>query len=281
MKDFTLGFSGCPNDAFIFYALVNNKVNFDLHFKYLVADVEELNKRVILKDLDVSKVSFHLFGYVSDEYVILPSGSALGKGCGPLLISKKQYPLEELSKKVIAIPGKWTTAHLLLKLLLPSLEHTQIMYFNEIPDAVASGKVDAGVIIHESRFTYREKGLVCIADLGKWWEDTTGSVIPLGGIIAKRDLGTDILTKISNAIKESTIYAFSHKSQCMPFIKRYAQELEDNVIKKHIDLYVNDFTIDLGKEGKKALTLLYDIGYEKGIFPKKIKDDFIFSPFIQ
>jgi len=281
MKDFILGFSGCPNDTFIFYALINNKIDFDLNFKYLVADVEELNKRVILKDLDVSKVSFHLFGYMSDEYVILPSGSALGRGCGPLLISKKQYSLEELSKKVIAIPGKWTTAHLLLKLLLPDLEQTQIMYFNEIPDAVASGKVDAGVIIHESRFTYQKKGLVCISDLGKWWEDTTGSVIPLGGIIAKRDLGTEILTKISNAIKESIVYAFSHKAECMPFIKRYAQELDDEVIKKHIDLYVNDFTIDLGEEGKKALTMLYNIGHEKGIFPKKIANDFVFSPFVQ
>ncbi len=278
MKSFTLGFSGCPNDTFIFYALINNKINFDLDFKYLISDVEELNKRVILKELDISKVSFHLFGYVSDEYVILPSGSALGRGCGPLLIAKRDYSLDELTKKVIAIPGKWTTAHLLLKLLLPKLEHTKIMYFNEIPDAVARGEVDAGVIIHESRFTYKEKGLICISDLGKWWEDTTGLPIPLGGIIAKRELSKEVLTKFSNAIKESTLYSFSHKSECMPFIKRYAQELDDDVILKHISLYVNDFTIDLAEEGKKALTMLYKIGYEKGIFPKKVQDDFIFLP---
>ncbi len=280
MSNLVLGFSGCPNDTFIFYALINNQITYDFNFKYLVADVEELNKRVILKEMDVSKVSFHLFGYISDEYVILPSGSALGKGCGPLLVAKRQYNQEELKDKVIAIPGKWTTAHLLLKLWLPELEHTKIMYFNEIPDAVASGDVDAGVIIHESRFTYREKGLICVCDLGKWWEDTTGSVIPLGGIIAKRELGDELLTKVSRAIKSSVLYGFSNKDKCMPFIKRYAQELDDNVILKHINLYVNDFTIDLGETGKNALIKLYNIGYEKGIFPKKIRDDFIFSPLV-
>jgi len=288
MNPLTIGFSTCPNDTFIFYALMNNKINHDFNFTKTLDDVETLNKMAFDSELDITKLSFQAFGHLVDDYVLLRSGSALGKGCGPLLISRQKCSPEELLStdrqgvdKKIAIPGKYTTAAMLLKLYNNTVfadrqEYKNLveMSFEKIMPAIKNGDVDAGVIIHESRFTYEKEGLAKIVDLGSWWEKTTGLPIPLGGIFAKRSLGKETILKIDSCIKKSVEYAFSHKEEPMEYIKKYAQELSDDVIKQHIELYVNQFSIDLGEEGIEAVRHLLKKGYEKGIF-ETYREDFV------
>ncbi len=254
----TLGFSPCPNDTFIFYALVNRVIdteglNFDLH----IEDVETLNRLAMSRSLDVTKISCHAFHYLKDDYRFLRSGGAFGRGCGPLLISKNPFSEKDLAGKSIAIPGEMTTAYLLLKLFFDAAYGSKPakivpMLFCDIPAAVRDGKVDAGLIIHESRFTYHEYSLSKVLDLGEWWERTTGLPIPLGGIIAKKSLGAEI-EKIEMLIRKSVEYSMANKNEAMPFIKKYSQELSEIVINNHIGLYVNQFTIDMGDEGSAAL----------------------------
>ncbi len=254
----TLGFSPCPNDTFIFYALVNKKIDtsgFD--FDLRIEDVETLNRLAIAHSLDVTKVSCHAFHHLRDDYLFLRSGGAFGRGCGPLVISKEPYEPEGLRYKSIAIPGELTTAYLLLKLFFDASfgnKPSRIvpMIFHEIPAAVRDGRVDAGLIIHESRFTYPEYDLSRVLDLGEWWEQETGLLIPLGGIIAKKSLGPKIEV-IQELIKKSVEYSILHGKEAMPFIRKYAQELSEIVINNHIGLYVNDFTIDMGEQGAASL----------------------------
>ncbi len=268
-----LGISPCPNDTFAFYALLHNLIDIGIKFDTVIKDVEALNKSVMNRELDISKVSFHAFAYVSDRYVLLPVGSALGRGCGPLLISKGIKSPNDLVNRTIAIPGKWTTASLLLRLFLPDATNLKVMHFSAIPDAVALGEVDAGVIIHESRFTYMSKGLVCVQDLGSWWEDISGLPIPLGGIIANREIPRDILYSISDAIGSSIKYAMAHPDHTRDFIKSLSQELDDEVIDNHINLYVNDFTLNLSEEGRRALLALFSMGREKSVLPSNCNGD--------
>lgn len=254
----TLGFSPCPNDTFIFYALVNRIIDTrGLDFKLHIEDVETLNRLAISRSLDVTKISCHAFHYLQDDYHFLRSGGAFGRGCGPLIISKLPYSEKDLKNKRIAIPGEMTTAYLLLKLFFDATYGVKPltivpMLFHEIPAAVRDGKVDAGLIIHESRFTYREYGLSRVVDLGEWWEKETGLPIPLGGIIARKSLGPNIEI-IEELIRSSVEYSFSHRDEAMPFIKKYSQELSEIVINNHIGLYVNDFTLDMGDAGFAAL----------------------------
>ena len=254
----TLGFSPCPNDTFIFYALANKKIDmggfdFDLH----IEDVETLNKLAMKRELDITKISCHAFYYLQDDYQFLRAGAALGRGCGPLLVAKKRYKIKDLSDKKIAVPGELTTAFLLLKLFFSTFNlHPSsfvVMPFNEIMQAVRDGRADAGLIIHESRFTYPEYGLSEIADLGEWWEKQTGLPIPLGGIIAKKGLGTKKILAIEDLIRTSIKYSMSHREEVMPFIKKYSQEMSESVIIKHIDLYVNNYTLEIGDDGLAAL----------------------------
>lgn len=259
----TLGFSPCPNDTFIFYALANKKIDLKgLDFSLIIDDVETLNQLAIKKAIDVTKISCHAFYYLQDDYQFLRSGGAFGRGCGPLLVKKSGVSSKESVVRKIAIPGELTTAHLLLKLYLssnsslitpPSSLSFIAMPFYEIMGAVRDEKVDAGLIIHESRFTYHEYGLIEIADLGDWWEKETGLPIPLGGIIAKKTLGIATIKTIESLIRASVEYSMIHKNNTIPFIKNYSQELSDNVILKHISLYVNSYTIDIGSEGEAAL----------------------------
>lgn len=268
----TLGFSPCPNDTFIFYALAERKiVPAGPDFELRIEDVETLNGLAMKRALDVTKISCHAFYYLQEDYQFLRSGGAFGRGCGPLLVqraedrSHQQKVRKRKSEVRIAIPGELTTAFLLLKLYLPdeSSPHSalrvpqfMVMPFNEIMGAVRDGKADAGLIIHESRFTYPDYGLVQAADLGEWWEKETGLPVPLGGIIAKKSLGAGTIEKIEGLIRESVKYAMAHRAETMPFIKRYSQELSDEVIKKHIGLYVNDYSVDMGDDGAEALAEL-------------------------
>jgi 1,4-dihydroxy-6-naphthoate synthase len=213
MKKFSLGYSPCPNDTFIFYALTHNKIAGDIEFRETLKDVEYLNRMALHKRLDITKASFHGFGFLRDDYCLLHSGSALGHGCGPLIVARDVINQKDLANKKIAIPGRMTTAYLLLGLFAPDAKNIVEMPFDRIMNAVSMGTVDAGLIIHESRFTYPQYGLVKIIDLGEWWEKETGLPIPLGGILARRDLGAGVIRKIDDLIKQSIEYAFAHPGE--------------------------------------------------------------------
>ncbi|KJR97139.1 MAG: 1,4-dihydroxy-6-naphthoate synthase [Desulfobulbaceae bacterium BRH_c16a] len=276
-KDLSLGFSPCPNDTFIFYALVHGKIHADgLVFREpLLEDVEQLNMWALAGRLDVTKLSFHAFGHVQDEYCVLSAGSALGRGCGPLLVTAAVGATPKLSGRRIAIPGKLTTAALLLQMFLVEPCELVEMRFDRIIDAVCNGEVDAGVIIHESRFTYRERGLVCLQDLGEWWEKSVGLPIPLGCIAARRSLGVGKIRTIDRAIRASVDYAFLHPDRCLPYIRSKSQEMDAEVVRSHIGLYVNDFSRDLGEEGRAAITAFLQKGRQTGALPAGSRELFI------
>lgn len=269
MRELTLGYSPCPNDTFIFHALTHGLVDSgDFFVRERLEDVETLNRLAIAGILDLTKISYHAFGHLREEYCLLRSGGALGRGCGPLVIARRATTMDELRGKRIAIPGQLTTANLLLQLYGEGFDQLLILPFDRIITAVTSGQADAGVIIHESRFTYQEHGLVAALDLGVWWEQTTGLPLPLGGILAKRSLGGALIERVDSAIRTSIGYAYAHPHAPRSYIKRHAQELSDAVIDSHIALYVNDFSFDLGATGILAVTELFRRAEERGIVPR-------------
>jgi 1,4-dihydroxy-6-naphthoate synthase len=265
----TLGFSPCPNDTFMFYPLVHGLVvTAGLTFRERLEDVETLNRLALSSELDVSKVSYHALGHIRDRYALLRSGSALGRGCGPLLVAKEEIDPADLRGKRIAVPGQYTTALLLLRLLDPRLDDFIVMPFHEIMDSVLTGRVDAGLIIHESRFTYQDLGLHKLVDLGEWWETETGLPIPLGGIVARRSLGAGTIAVIERALRAGVTYARSHPAEAARYIREHAQELSDEVCAAHIGLYVNDFSTELGAEGEQAIACLLKRAENSGIIPR-------------
>ncbi len=264
--NFTLGFSPCPNDCFIFDALVHKKIDtHGLDFTVVMEDVEALNNRAFKQDLDITKLSYHAFLYLTNSYNLLNSGSALGFNCGPLLVQSAKNPVTDIDKASIAIPGKYTTANFLLSLAFPKAINKQEMLFSDIEDAVLSHKVDAGLLIHENRFTYKEKGLEKIIDLGEFWESLIHAPIPLGGIVSKKSIDIKFEKTIDRLIRQSVEFAFANPESCMDYVKQHAQEMDEEVMKKHIALYVNEFSIDLGITGKKAVQLLVDKAFETGL----------------
>ena len=269
----TLGYSPCPNDTFIFYALAKGKIDCGgLQFREILEDVETLNRMAGRAELDITKVSFHALAHLRDSYLLLCSGGALGRGCGPLVVTREMYDMETLRTKKIAIPGKLTTAFLLLQLYDPALRDRVVeMPFHLIVDAVKNREVDAGLIIHESRFTYQSAGLVSILDLGSWWERLTGLPIPLGGIIAKRSLGHDLVRNVSSCIRRSIEFAFENPSEPKGYIKSHAQELDDRVIEQHIGLYVNDYSLALGDEGINAIREFFRLAEDRGLIDRSSK----------
>ncbi|GAB4344885.1 MAG: 1,4-dihydroxy-6-naphthoate synthase [Desulfobulbaceae bacterium] len=272
----SLGFSPCPNDTFIFHALVHGLVplrGFSLAPPHL-EDVETLNTWALEGRLDVTKLSFHALGHVLDRYVMLSAGAALGRGCGPLLVSRAERGVDP-AKAVIAIPGAYTTAAMLLRLYEPRVADLRIMRFEEIMPAVAAGRVDAGVIIHESRFTYRDHGLALLRDLGEWWEGMTGLPIPLGCISMRRSFSADLIEAVDEAIRASLRYARAHPEECDDYIRGHAQEMDADVLRSHIRLYVNDFSIDTGEEGRAAVEELLRRGRKAGLFPDTAVEPFI------
>lgn len=265
----TLAYSTCPNDTFIFHALAERLVDMrGLAFKIDLADVEALNKAAANGVYAVSKLSFAAIGHLQGRYRILESGAALGRGCGPLIVARPDFDRQRLADARIAVPGHWTTANLLLGLYLGKKLPVQAMTFDRIIPAVASGAVDAGVIIHEGRFTYPEYNLSCLADLGQWWEDETGHPIPLGAIAVREDMNPETAGKISNIIRSSIEYAHANESASDKYIREHAIEMAPEVIRKHIDLYVNPFSIKLGKEGQKAVVELFSQAAQKEIIPE-------------
>ncbi len=264
----SLGFSPCPNDTFIFCRLVEEARSQQPFFHQpCLEDVETLNLWAFKKRLDVTKLSFHAAAYLLDSYCILASGSALGRGCGPLLIGREGGTVASLAGKKIAIPGKYTTAALLFQMFFQEDCDLIEMRFEQIIEAVTSGQMDAGVIIHESRFTYHQAGLICLQDLGQWWEDSFGLPIPLGCIAAKRKLGTAAIEEVDCRIKSSLQWARSNPESCYHYIKQHAQETDDTVIDQHIGLYVNDFSVNIGSEGRLAVETFFDLGRKQGVLP--------------
>jgi 1,4-dihydroxy-6-naphthoate synthase len=256
----TLGFSPCPNDTFIFDALVNQKIDTgDLRFETQLEDVETLNQWAMQGKLAITKLSFAAGLKVADRYELLNSGSALGRGCGPLLIARKNIPLSEVKDLTIAIPGENTTANLLFSIAFPGAVNKKIMIFSDIEQAVLNGDADAGVIIHENRFTYQQKGLVKLIDLGEFWESKTGQPIPLGGIFIRKDIPANIRQQVDQLIHQSLQQAFAQYPVLSPYVKAHAQEMDEQVMRQHIDLYVNEFSLDLGKEGWTAIEKLKEM----------------------
>jgi 1,4-dihydroxy-6-naphthoate synthase len=256
VRELTFGFSPCPNDTFAFHALVHGLVEAPFRVRPALLDIEELNRRAHDSELDLTKLSFGALPAVADLYTPLRSGAALGRGCGPLVVAREPMTLEEAAARRIAIPGRETTAFLLLRLDVPELGEPVELRYDRILDAVAGGEVDAGLIIHESRFTYAEHGLIQVADLGELWERRTGLPTPLAAICTRRDLEDELRAAAEASIRASVEYAFRNPEASREYVRAHSQELSDDVCDAHIALYVNEFSIDLGEEGLAAIEAL-------------------------
>ncbi len=272
----TLGFSPCPNDTFIFDALLHDKVDTEgLTFLPVIEDVEALNQHAFAGDIAITKLSYHAFAHLTDRYALLDAGSALGNNCGPLLIAKTPLDAAAINAGRIAIPGKMTTANFLLSLAYPAARNKQETLFSHIESAVLDGKADAGLIIHENRFTYAAKGLVKLLDLGEYWETTTGLPIPLGGIVVHRDLPEEVQQRVNRVLRRSVEYAFQYPAEAMPFVRQYSQAMDEAVMKAHIDLYVSHYTVDLGETGRNAVRQMFQLAREKALIPTYREDFFL------
>lgn len=281
----SLGFSPCPNDTFIFDALIHHKVDTEgLAFEVYYEDVETLNRKAFKGELDITKLSYHAYAYAVENYVLMDAGSALGFGVGPLLICKDKERARQLEKLVgtgqgsdlkIGVPGKYTTANFLLGLACPRWQNKHELVFSDIETALLDERIDVGLIIHENRFTYEAKGLHKIIDLGDYWEKETGLPIPLGGIVAKRSLPDEVKQTINRVIRKSIEFAFENPKSGVDFIRHHAQEMEESVMYQHIELYVNQHSIDLGEIGRRAIATLFDRAETMHIIPPRAKSLFI------
>jgi 1,4-dihydroxy-6-naphthoate synthase len=276
----SLGFSPCPNDCFIFDAIVNRRIDLEgLDLSVHLADVEALNTEAFAGTADVTKLSYHAYAYCADRYVLLDAGSALGRGCGPLVISKRAISRDEVAAGTlrIAIPGRLTTANFLFGLAFPNATDRTALLFSDIEGALLDGQVDAGVIIHENRFTYEAKGLNKIVDLGEFWERETGAPIPLGGIVVNRSIPDDVKHALNRVLRRSVEYACAHREASLPYVREHAQEMSEAVMYRHIDLYVNEYSIDLGAEGRRAVEVLFARARAAGIAPEARQSLFLDS----
>ena len=264
----SIAYSPCPNDTFIFDALAHQKIDTEgLTFDIIHGDVETLNREAMDGKYDITKLSYHAFAYMSNQYQLLTAGSALGRGCGPLMISKDEIPRSKIEFCLIGIPGRLTTANFLMTLAFPEAATKKEMVFNEIENALLNDAIDIGLIIHENRFTYIHKGLKKIIDLGEWWEKKYQLPIPLGGIVTRRDFEPELQLKINRVLRRSVEFALANPAQTMQYVRDHAQEMDEQVMQQHIALYVNDFSVDLGEEGKAAINALYEVAAEKKIIP--------------
>jgi len=265
----SLGFSPCPNDCFMFDAIVNRRIDLEgLEFAEHLADVEALNRAAFAGEADVTKLSYHAYAHCADRYVLLDAGSALGRNCGPLVISKRRISPGEVADGLrVAIPGRYTTANFLFSLAFPAARDKTELLFSEIEPALLRGDFDCGVIIHENRFTYEAKGLKKIIDLGEFWESETGAPIPLGGIVINRSLPDEVKHRVNRVLRRSIEHAFANRAASLPYVRAHAQEMSEEVMYKHIDLYVNEYSVDLGPEGRRAVGLLFDRARAAGIVP--------------
>lgn len=265
----TIGFSPCPNDTFIFDALIHQRIDtLGLEFEPVLDDVEGLNQKAFAGKLDITKLSFHALGHLLKQYSLLDAGAALGNNCGPLLIAKRPLTQAEIETGPIAIPGKYTTANFLLGLAYPNAQNKRELLFSEIEQAVLNEEVTCGLIIHENRFTYQDKGLVKLIDCGEFWESTYHLPIPLGGIAVNKSLPLEVQLTANQVLKASVEFAFAHPEASMPYVRAHAQEMDPAVMRQHIELYVNDFSRDLGEKGRQAVNTLFQVAQKKGLIPQ-------------
>jgi 1,4-dihydroxy-6-naphthoate synthase len=271
MREITIAHSPDSDDAFMFYALVNGKIKSDgLKFVNVLSDIETLNRKAFEGVYDVTAISFHAYSYVSDKYILLPSGSSMGLGYGPILVSKKEFEPRNLKNFLVGVPGTLTSAFLILKIFEPEVKY-KVIQFDKIIEAVINDEVDAGLLIHEGQLTYSNSGLKKIIDFGNWWQRETGLPLPLGGNVVKKELGFELARKISNLLRESVRYAMENRDEALRYALKFARGMDEKLADKFVGMYVNELTLDCGEVGKKAIQLFLDLGYEKGLIPKKIE----------
>jgi 1,4-dihydroxy-6-naphthoate synthase len=271
-----VGHSPDPDDAFMFHALANDKIDTaDLKFVHQLQDIETLNRRAMRGELDVSAVSIHAYAHLLDKYALLPSGCSMGDRYGPMVVARRPMKVEELPSVKIAIPGTMTTAFLTLRLLLAEGFQYDVVPFDEIIGVVAAGKFDAGLIIHEGQLTFQNQGLHLVVDLGVWWQETTGLPLPLGGNVVRRDLGPELMHRISEYLKASILYSLAHRHEALQHALKYARDMDVSLADKFVGMYVNDWTLDYGPRGREAVRRLLEEGHKAGIIPKPVAVDFI------
>jgi 1,4-dihydroxy-6-naphthoate synthase len=271
-----VGHSPDPDDAFMFHALANDKIDTgDLQFVHELQDIETLNRRAMRGELEVSAVSIHAYAYLLDKYALLPTGCSMGDKYGPMVVARRAMGIDDLKKLKVAVPGTLTTAFLTLRLLLPGGFEYDVVPFDQIIPAVASGKYEAGLIIHEGQLTFQNQGLHLVRDLGVWWQDKTGLPLPLGGNVVRRDLGPDLMRRISDYIKESIRYSLEHRPEALQHALKYARDMDVSLADQFVGMYVNDWTLDYGPRGREAVRRLLDEGFQAGIIPKPATVEFV------
>jgi 1,4-dihydroxy-6-naphthoate synthase len=271
-----VGHSPDPDDAFMFYALAHDKIDTgNLEFRHQLQDIETLNRRALKGELEVSAVSLHAYAFLQDKYVLLPSGCSMGDKYGPMIVAKKPLTLEQLQTTKIAVPGTLTTAFLALRLLLPREFEYEVIPFDEIIPAVASGKFDAGLIIHEGQLTFQNQGLHLIVDLGVWWQQKTDLPLPLGGNVVRRDLGPKVIADVSRLLRESIQYSLDHRDAALTYALQYARDMDKSLADRFVGMYVNDWTLDYGPRGRAAVAKLLEEGHKKGILPKPVQAEYV------
>jgi 1,4-dihydroxy-6-naphthoate synthase len=271
-----VGHSPDPDDAFMFYALAHGKIDTgNLEFRHQLQDIETLNRRALKGELEVSAVSLHAYAFLQDKYVLLPSGCSMGDHYGPMVVARKPMTLEQLQNITIAVPGTLTTAFLALRLLLPKEFRYEVIPFDEIIPAVASGKMEAGLIIHEGQLTFQNQGLHLIVDLGVWWQEKTGLPLPLGGNVVRRDLGPEIIANVSRLLRESIQYSLDHRDAALEYALQYARDMDKGLADRFVGMYVNDWTLDYGPRGRAAVAKLLEEGHKKGILPKPVTAEYV------
>jgi len=272
----TVGHSPDPDDAFMFYALAHDKIpTGDLKFRHELQDIETLNRRALRGELEVTAVSIHAYAHLLDKYALLPSGCSMGDRYGPMVVARRPLTVEQLKTARIVVPGTLTTAFLTLRLLLPGGFTYEVMPFDHILGAVAEGKFDAGLIIHEGQLTFHNQGLHLVVDLGVWWQEKTGLPLPLGGNVVRRDLGTDTIRQISRLLKESIRYSLDHRDAALAYALQYARDMDKGLADRFVGMYVNDWTLDYGPRGREAVRRLLDEGHRAGVIPSAVNVEFV------
>ena len=275
VREITVAHSPDSDDAFMFYGLATNKVRVPgLQFKHTLCDIETLNRKAFEGVYDVTAISFHAYPYLQDKYALLPSGGSVGDGYGPMIVSSRRLTLDEVKQRTVAIPGTLTTAFLALKLLAPEVA-TEVVAFDQIIPAIKAGRYEAGLIIHEGQLTYEKSGLHKVVDLGKWWRDTTGLPLPLGGNAVRRDLGPELIAQLSTALKDSIHYALEHREPALEYAMQFARDLDQQLANRFVSMYVNERTLDYGDDGREGVRRLLDLGYQRGLIPHKPRVDFV------
>ncbi len=276
VREIQIAHSPDSDDAFMFYGLATSKIRVPgFKFVHNLTDIETLNHKAINEAFyDVTAISFHAYPYMQDNYALMSCAGSMGEGYGPMLVATRKYAIDEIKKLRIAIPGTLTTAYLTLKLFAPEL-NTTVVDFEKIIPAVAAGEFDAGLLIHEGQLTYGNDGLHKILDLGQWWRTETGLPLPLGGSAIKRSLGEDVMLTTNNAIRDSIKHALEHREAALDYAMQFARDLDPNLANRYVGMYVNDRTIDYGADGREAIKLILDMGFDRGIIPIRAKVDFI------